>query len=114
METHPGPLIVPTLVITEVTYFLSDRVGAEAEMRFLEDIVSGFFLVQPVADGDWPRIAELVERYRDLPLGTVDASVVALAERLGLRDIATIDRTDFSVVRPNHVSAFNLLPIPDS
>lgn len=59
---------------------------------------------------DWLRIAELVARYRDLPLGTVDAPVVAAAERLGGTKIATVDRQHFSVVRPAHVAAFTLLP----
>ncbi len=56
------------------------------------------------------RIAELVSVYRDLPLGTVDASVVAAAERLGVTEIATLDRRHFGVVRPAHVDAFELLP----
>ena len=56
------------------------------------------------------RIAELVHTYRDLPLGTVDASVVAAAERLKISTIATLDRRDFSVVRPAHVEAFELIP----
>jgi hypothetical protein len=59
---------------------------------------------------DWLRIAELVARYRDLPLGTVDASVVSAAERLGITEIAAIDRRHFTVVRPDHVGAFTLLP----
>lgn len=59
---------------------------------------------------DWMRIAELVARYRDLPLGTIDASVVATAERLGITEIATVDRRHFSVVRPKHVDAFTLIP----
>jgi uncharacterized protein len=63
-----------------------------------------------VAVTDWLRIAELVARYRDLPLGTVDASVVTTAERLGVTEIATVDRRDFTVVRPHHVAAFTLLP----
>ena len=56
------------------------------------------------------RIAELVARYHDLPLGTVDASVVALAERLRIEVIATLDRHHFTVVRPKHIRAFALLP----
>lgn len=48
--------------------------------------------------------------YRDLPLGTVDASIVAAAERLRVSEIATVDRRRFSVVRPNHSVAFTLLP----
>ena len=51
---------------------------------------------------------ELVETYEDLGLGTVDASVIAAAERLGATIIATLDRRHFSVVRPSHVFAFEL------
>ncbi|MGL5827420.1 MAG: type II toxin-antitoxin system VapC family toxin, partial [Nocardioides sp.] len=83
LESHSGPLIVPTLVITEVVYLLATRLGAEPEVRFLGDLAAGAFTVEPVATSDWIRIAELVARYRDLSLGTVDASVVAMAERLG-------------------------------
>lgn len=110
LQTHPGPLIIPTLVITEVVYLLGTRLGAEPEVRFLGDLADGAFVVEPVAAGDWLRIAELVARYRDLPLGTVDASVVTTAERLGVSEIATVDRRHFSVVRPRHIEAFTLLP----
>ncbi|OKH78202.1 twitching motility protein PilT [Mycobacterium sp. SWH-M3] len=110
LQTHPGPLIVPTLVITEVVYLLATRLGAEPEVKFLGDLADGAFTVEPVAAGDWLRIAELVARYRNLPLGTVDASVVATAERLGINEIATVDHRHFTVVRPRHVEAFTLLP----
>jgi len=55
-------------------------------------------------------MSELVTTYADLPLGMVDASSVAIAERLDVREIATIDRRHSSVVRPRHVDAFTLLP----
>lgn len=110
LQSHPGPLIVPALVITEVVYLLATRLGAEPEVRFLGDLAGGAFTVEPVAVADWLRIAELVARYRDLPLGTVDASVVATAERLGITEVATLDRRHFTVVRPDHVPAFTLLP----
>jgi predicted nucleic acid-binding protein len=93
-----------------VTYLLETRLGWQAEMRFLGDLAAGNLLVEPAVAGDWLRIAELVGRYRDLPLGTVDASVVALAERLGIRSIATLDRRHFTIVRPKHVPHFELLP----
>lgn len=48
--------------------------------------------------------------YRELPLGTVDASVVAAAERLDVTEVATLDRRDFGVVRPQHTEGFVLLP----
>lgn len=110
LETHPGPLVVPSLVITEVTYLLATRLGVEPEVRFLGDLAGGAFTVAPVTAGDWLRIAELVSRYRDLPLGTVDASVVATAERLGIHEIATVDHRHFTVVRPRHTEFFTLRP----
>lgn len=110
LATHPGPLIVPQLVIAEVSYLIESRIGPEAEVRFLGDFAEGNFVTEPVHAGDWIRIAELVARYRDLPLGTVDGSVTAAAERLGVTQVATLDRRHFSVVRPVHTAAFDLLP----
>ena len=100
---------MPTLVITEVAYLIGTRLGSSAEVRFLGDLAADF-IVEPVADADWLRIAELVARYRDLPLGTVDGSVIAAAERLGITRVATFDHRDFSIVRPTHVPALELLP----
>jgi len=101
---------VPQLVIAEVAYLLETRLGSRAEVRLLGDLAAGNFTTEPVLPADWTRIAELVAKYHDLPLGTVDASVVATAERLWASTIATLDRRHFSVVRPKHVRAFELLP----
>lgn len=97
-------------MITEVTYLLATRLGSDPEIRFLADLAAGEFIVEPVGAGDWLRIAELVARCRDLPLGTVDASVITTAERLGVGQIATFDHRHFTVVRPAHIPAFALLP----
>lgn len=110
LESHPGPLIVPQLIVTEVAYLLETRLGAEAEVRFLGDLAGGNLNTEPVQPVDWIRIAELVAVDRDLPLGTVDASVVATAERLGVVQLATLDRRHFTVVRPAHAEAFEILP----
>jgi predicted nucleic acid-binding protein len=98
------------LVVTEVVYLLGTRLGHEAEIRFLGDFAAGNLIAEPVAAADWLRIAELVRTYRDLPLGSVDASVLAAAERLDVAEIATLDRRHFTVVRPAHVAALMLLP----
>ena len=101
---------MPQLVVTEVAYLIESRLGSDAEVRFLGDLAAGNLTTDPVAAGDWLRIAELVSGYRDLPLGTVDASVVAAAERLNIETIATLDRKHFTVMRPRHVNAFKILP----
>jgi predicted nucleic acid-binding protein len=55
-------------------------------------------------------MAELVRQYADFPLGSADASVIAVAERLGATTIATIDLRHFRAVKPAHCAAFELLP----
>jgi predicted nucleic acid-binding protein len=67
-------------------------------------------VVEDLVVADLLRMSELVATYADMPLGAVDASVVAIAERLDVTSIATLDRRHFSVVRPRHIAAFTLLP----
>lgn len=45
-------------------------------------------------------MAELIETYASLPLGGVDAAVIAVAERLDVATVATLNQRDFAVVRP--------------
>jgi len=93
-----------------VTYLLQTRIGPVAEEAFVRAIADGEFTVEALEDEDLPRIADIMHAYRDLPLGFVDASVVAVAERLEAREILTTDRKHFGVVRPRNVRAFSLLP----
>jgi hypothetical protein len=55
-------------------------------------------------------MADLARRYADLPLGTTDASVIALTKRLGLTEVAILDRRHFNIVRPEHAPGLTLLP----
>jgi len=110
LTSAPRPLLVPALVVTEVAYLLSSRIGAHAEVAFARSLHAGELLVEPVLDSDWPRIVQLSSDYADLGLGIVDASVIALAERQGIDTIATLDHRHFATVKPNHVDAFRLVP----
>jgi uncharacterized protein len=105
-----GPLVVPSLVVTEVAYFLADRLGPTAEHAFARSIRDGELQVEPAELEDWARIDELLSQYADIQLGIVDASVVAVCERLGATTLATLDHRHFSVVRPRHCAALTLLP----
>ena len=110
LSSSPRPLLVPALVLTEVSYLLADCVGEHAELAFARALADGELSVEPVLDSDWSRISELMEEYLDLPLGMDDASVIALAERRNLEVIATLDQRHFSVVRPRHIESFTLVP----
>lgn len=110
MRRTPAPLMMPVPVLTEVGYLLEREKGARAEAEFLRSIRTGQVKMVLITAPDLDRMVELVERYADFPLGLVDASVIAVAERLGADTIATLDRRHFSVVRPKHLPAFTLLP----
>jgi predicted nucleic acid-binding protein len=101
-------LVIPALVVAEVTYIIGRRLGPGAEATFLRGLQQ--FDVEAPAPEDWVRIGDLVEQYADFPLGGTDASVVALAERLGTDLVITLDYRHFGAVRPRHCTAFRLLP----
>jgi predicted nucleic acid-binding protein len=96
-------------VLTEAVYLVrSARPNAAA--GFVRNVVASEIELEQVAGADLARVAELLDQYADLRLDFTDAVLIALAERLGVTEIATLDRRDFSVVRPRHVDAFTLLP----
>ena len=101
-------LLIPAFVAAEATYLVGRRMGAGAEAEFLRGL--GPFDVEAPDAEDWARIGDLVEQYVDLPLGGTDASLIALAERTDARTVITLDRRHFTVVRPRHCEAFELLP----
>ena len=109
-HARASPLIIPVLVVTEVAYHMGDRIGLKAELAFARSIQRGEPVIGQVAASDWGRIESLVDEYADMTLGVVDASVIALAERLRLTTIATLDRRHFSAVRPRHTEALLLVP----
>lgn len=109
LDVAPRPLLVPSTVIPEVCFLLARNLGAAAESAFLRAFPDELTLEQ-VTVADLQRAAQLVDQYSDLPLGLVDASIVAVAERLDLTELMTLDRRHFSVVRPRHVEAFTIRP----
>jgi predicted nucleic acid-binding protein len=103
-------LLVPGAVLVEVDYWLIKLAGAQAWSDFVADVDAGAYRIVHPTDADLIRAAELELTYHDLSLGFVDASIVALCERLGETKLATLDRRHFSVVRPHHCTHLALLP----
>ena len=103
-------LVVPALVLAELDYWCSRRLPPEAWLVFLEDVIAGVYRIEPPSSADLARCRDLQAQYADLSIGVVDASIVALAERLGERKVATLDQRHFRAVRPGHVKALELWP----
>ena len=108
LSSSPRPLLVPALVLTEVSYLLADCIGEHAELAFARALRTASCRSSRCSTHS-VCISELIEEI-DLPLGMVDASVIALAERRNLEVIATLDQRHFSVVRPRHIESFTLVP----
>ena len=108
LESHPDTLLAPVTILPEVAYLLRNRIGAHAERAFAASLAEGELAVEHLTRKDWQRTGVLMAAYEIL--GLVDASVIAIAERLKLHALATTDRRDFSIVRPAHVERFTLVP----
>jgi predicted nucleic acid-binding protein len=103
-------LLVPALVLSELDYWCSERLGSDVWLAFLEDVLAGAYSVEWPTQGDLERCLELQRTYAELRLGVVDASLLALAERLGEAKLATLDHRHFATMRPRHTGALELLP----
>jgi uncharacterized protein len=99
---------IPTLVIAEVAYLVGSRMNARAEVTFLRSL--GSFEIEAPTTDEWSLIADMVERYADFPLGTTDASIAVLADRLDTDLIVTLDRRHFASIRSPKGREFHLLP----
>lgn len=104
------PIYLPIPAITEVAYLLQKYVGTQAMADFVDGLATTQMqLIAPEAD-DYRRAAELVHQYRDVSLDLVDTVMVAIAERLNITTVLTVDQRHFRLIRPRHCSAFDVLP----
>lgn len=110
LDDDSEDLVVPALVLPELDYWCARRLSVDAWLVFLDDVNAGAYRIESPTTDDLERARQLQATYRDLGLGVVDASVIALAERLREPKVATLDRRHFGVVRPSHVPAFHILP----
>ena len=110
IESTDEPLVIPSPVLVEVDYWIHRRLHPGALVALLADIQSGAYRVEDVAGSDYPRIADLCDRYADADVGFVDAAVLAIVERLDEPKLATLDRRHFGILRPRHRDSLVLLP----
>jgi uncharacterized protein len=101
-------LIVSVTALPEVGYLLHTRLGAAAELAFVQSLAAGELEVEDLRRQDVVRCSEVMRRYPQI--GFVDASMVAIAERLKIEAVATTDRRHFESIRPKHTKAFRLVP----
>lgn len=108
MESVGEELLTTPLIVAEIDHLVSRGGGQRAALAFYEDLASGAYAVE------WwtGAMTQTVAVAREYPeLGLADASLVALAARLGTTRVATLDERHFRTVRPlTGEAAFALLP----
>jgi hypothetical protein len=103
-------LILPAPVVVEFDWLCAWRGVHQGPRVLLDDVLAGAYIVVTLTAADYARCRYILERYADLEIGLVDAAVLAVVERLNEPKLATLDTKHFSILRPDHVKALQLLP----
>jgi predicted nucleic acid-binding protein len=91
-------------------YWIRKRMRIQDQLAFFDEIIDGNVWVEDLEESDYRRVRQLCETYADSNLGFVDASVLAVVERLNEPKLATLDHRHFRMLRPRHVDSLILLP----
>lgn len=103
-------ILLPRLTLVEVVYLVSRDVGIPKAIALLKGLPRSRFELVDSTDRDIKRAADIMQQYLDSKVDFVDASIMAIAERLDIQTILTIDQRDFRLFRPSHCQNFTLLP----
>jgi predicted nucleic acid-binding protein len=97
-------------VLPEVDWWVTKYLGVNVELAILRDVADRKVRLEGLTPADLERCIDLISEYADSKLGLVDASIAALAERLSITRIFTLDRRHFSMLRPRHCDHFEIVP----
>jgi uncharacterized protein len=104
------PRILSPFVLAELDYLISSRVGHQAQMALLDEVVRGAYRLELFSSEDVGHARRIMERYDDLRIGLADASVVVLAQRHRTLDLLCADERHFRALRGTGGRPFRLLP----
>jgi hypothetical protein len=103
-----GRLITTESVLTEAVYLLGPSFPRQKPA--LDFILAGGAELVPMNPAVLNRCVHLMSKYSDVPMDYADATLVAVGETLGIRDVLTLDRRGFSVYRYASRGAFRIFP----
>lgn len=110
IDAAEQPLVVSPYVIAELDHLVLTRHGPAAERAVLIELAGGAWELAPIDRTRLAAATRIVDQYRDVPIGVTDASNIVLAQAYQTRDIATLDRRHFTILRFGDGSAPRLLP----
>ena len=104
------PRVLSPFVLAELDYLIASRIGHQAQMALVDEIVRGAYQLEPFSSEDMSHARRIMERYADLRIGLADASVVVLANRHRTLDLLSTDERHFRALRGTGGKPFRLLP----
>jgi len=104
------PRVLSPFVLAELDYLVGNRVGHQAQLSLVDEVVRGAYRLEPFDSDDADRAKRIMERYADLRIGLADASVVVLAHRYRTLDLLCTDERHFRALRGPGAKPFRLLP----
>lgn len=108
LRSIPGRLLTVWPAFVEAMYLLGKMAGGQERLfELAERRAMDFAALGPA---DFPRMRELMRKYRDLPMDLADAALVRVAEREKIRRVFTLDRRDFELYRPHALGRFQIIP----
>lgn len=110
LKTRRGPFVLSPFVLAELDYLLRTRVSREAQVELLDEVALGAYRLDAFAPADVKQARDVIAKYADHAISLADASIVVLAARHDARDVLTLDRRHFSVLRRMNGRPFHLLP----
>jgi predicted nucleic acid-binding protein len=103
-------IFIPATVLPEVDYLATKYLGERVARAFLKDLADGYFTYLSINLDDINQAISIMARYKDLPLGFVDASLIVLAERHQIKRILTLDRRHFNLLQSDKIDYLEILP----
>ena len=110
MQKTTESLLLPSVALPEICYLLASRLGHQIMREVLASVMNSEIKIEQLTETDLIRAHEILESYADSQLDFVDSAIVAIAERQNITRILTLDRRDFSIIRPRHCDYFEMLP----
>ncbi len=106
---EPEPRL-PSIVLPELAYMVLRELGHAVLARFLESLEREEMPIEWMRGADIRRTREILLQYEDNRVDFVDCAIVAMAERLDIYRILTVDQRHFRIIRPRHVGFFTISP----
>lgn len=110
LKAEPEAIVVPQMILPEITYLIGSRLGTAQETAFIRYLVDSDWRLEPLTDADLPRVIAIMSENGTTAIGFVQAAVAAVAERMAAARIYTLNRHHYERIRPQHRERFELLP----